>query len=92
MSKRNLIQRNTNSEFVLGAECFEKFSAVEGIFLTPQEKQLFAEMDRKNLSNDQRREIVLARFQEAGRSVIVMPRTMAKMRESQWCKLAPKPL
>jgi hypothetical protein len=56
---------NVDSEFILGYERFEKFSAVEGIFLTSQEKLLFAEMDSKNLSNDDRRSIILARFSEA---------------------------
>jgi hypothetical protein len=52
-------------DFVLGRERFEKFSAVEGIFLTPQEKLLFTEMDRNQLSNEERRSLILARFKEA---------------------------
>jgi hypothetical protein len=55
---------SAGSDFILGRECFEKFSAVEGIFLTPQEKQLFAEMDRNRLSNDERRALILASFKE----------------------------
>lgn len=47
-------------EIILGRQCFEKFSAVEGIFLTPHEKQMFAEMDRKQLSYDERRALILA--------------------------------
>jgi hypothetical protein len=51
-----------NQDFVLGRERFEKFCAVEGIFLTAQEKLLFAEMDRNHLSHEERRSLILARF------------------------------
>jgi hypothetical protein len=62
MPKKVLKRSKNDSEFIRGAECFEKFSAVEGIFLTLQEKQLFAEMDRTNMSNDERRTLILASF------------------------------
>ncbi|MDE2446730.1 MAG: hypothetical protein KGO94_11155 [Alphaproteobacteria bacterium] len=52
-------------DIILGRECFEKFSAVEGIFLTRQEKQLRSEMDLRRLSNDERRALILASFKEA---------------------------
>jgi hypothetical protein len=64
MPKKVLKRSKNDSEFILGAEWFEKFSAVEGIFLTLQEKQLFAEMDRTNMSNDERRTLILASFKE----------------------------
>ncbi len=47
---------------ILGRERFEKFSAVEGIYLTSQEKQMFSEMDRNRLSNDDRRATILALY------------------------------
>jgi len=47
---------------VLGRERFEKFSAVEGIFLTAKEKKMFAEMDRKQLSHNERRKLILAQY------------------------------
>jgi hypothetical protein len=49
-------------ETILGRERFEKFSAVEGIFLTLEDKLLFAEMDRKQLSYDERRAAILALY------------------------------
>jgi hypothetical protein len=55
----------SRAEFTLGRERFEKFSAVEGIFLTLQEKRMFDEMDSKQLSNEERRLIILAHFKES---------------------------
>jgi hypothetical protein len=54
-----------SSNFILGSERFEKFSAVEGIFLISQEKDFFAELDLFQLTNNERRTLVLARINEA---------------------------
>ena len=52
-------------DIILGRERFEKFSAVEGIFLNAEDHLIFAEMDRKKLSNDERRKLIMARFKQA---------------------------
>ncbi len=57
-----LLLPTLSKPLVLGRERFEKFSAVEGIYLTAQEKRMFAEMDRKKMPNDERRKIILAGY------------------------------
>ena len=47
---------------VLGRERFIKFSAVEGIHLTDDDRSLIKEMDARGLQPDERRKTVLARF------------------------------
>jgi hypothetical protein len=45
---------------VLGAAWGEKISAVEGIKLTPAAKKRSAELDRRDLSPEQRRRAIIA--------------------------------
>ena len=58
-------QSKISPDIILGRERFEKFSAVEGIFLNAEDHLIFAEMDRKKLSNDERRKLIMARFKQA---------------------------
>ena len=53
-----------SSHYVLGRERFEKFSAVEGIFLTEEEVKYLEEMARDKLPNNERRSLILARIKE----------------------------
>jgi hypothetical protein len=47
---------------VIGRERFEKISAVEGIRLSDEMKQTFAEFDRRGLTPAQRRRAILQKF------------------------------
>lgn len=58
-------QTKISPNIILGRERFEKFSAVEGVFLNAEDHLIFAEMDRRKLSNDERRKLIMARLKEA---------------------------
>ncbi len=48
--------------FVLGRSRFEKISAVEGIKKTAASRLMFEEFDRKGLTPDQRRKVLLKKY------------------------------
>jgi hypothetical protein len=58
------MHQSLSAPLILGRYGFELFSAVEGIYLTVQEKKMFADMDRKQLSNDERRALIVAKYLE----------------------------
>jgi len=45
-------------------EGFAWISAVEGIKLSPESLEMFAEFDRRGLSNDERRRFILEKHQK----------------------------
>jgi hypothetical protein len=51
--------RRTASRMTLGRERFAKISAVEGIELTPRMKQRAVEFDRRELSAEERRRLIV---------------------------------
>lgn len=51
--------------FVLGRVRFEKISAVEGIKTSAASKRMFAEFDRRGLSDAERRAAILQKYKKA---------------------------
>lgn len=51
---------------MLGRARFEKISAVEGIKTAPATQRMFAELDRKGATAEQRRQAVAAKFVRKG--------------------------
>ncbi len=47
---------------LLGRELFGRISAIEGIRLDEETREVFAEFDRKGLSAEERRREIIARF------------------------------
>lgn len=47
-----------SGQYVLGLKSFAKISAVEGIRLSASSKKMFAEFDRRGLSDEQRRQAI----------------------------------
>lgn len=52
--------------FTLGRSRFERISAVEDIKTSPKVGQLFAEFDRKQLTHEQRRQVIRETFTKKG--------------------------
>nr|WP_256570616.1 helix-turn-helix transcriptional regulator [Bradyrhizobium sp. CCGUVB1N3] len=64
---RKMVAAMAGAGFVVGRENFEKICAVEGIKLTAEMKERFAEFDRKGLSPaERRREIIKAYGKKKG--------------------------
>lgn len=51
-------------DYILGGDRFQKFSAVEGIFLSGEEEKFLEELAHAKLPNDERRSRILARIKE----------------------------
>jgi hypothetical protein len=62
MKKKKPTAPAASGPFILGREQFEKISAVEGLHLTREMKRDFREFDRENLSGDERRKRLLAKY------------------------------
>ena len=57
------VEANDNSDaFTIGLADFEKISAVEGLHLSTEMKKLFREFDRENLSAEERRQLIVAKY------------------------------
>lgn len=51
--------KNTGARIILGMGAFEKISAIEGVRLKADSKQMFVDFDRRGLSADQRRREII---------------------------------
>jgi hypothetical protein len=58
----NIARARAAEQPVLGRDAFAKISEVEGIRLTDDMKQAFAEFDRQGLSPAERRRAIIRRF------------------------------
>lgn len=54
--------KNRKQPLTIGREAFAKISEVEGVRLSEEAKEAFAEFDRRKLSPDERRRAIIARF------------------------------
>ena len=52
----------TSAAFTIGLADFEKISAVEGLHLSAEMKRMFREFDRQNLSAEERRRRIIAKY------------------------------
>jgi len=51
-----------SAAFTIGLADFEKISAVEGLHLSAEMKRMFREFDRQNLSAEERRRRIIAKY------------------------------
>ena len=59
MKTKRAAPRSRTKVLTLGLEGFAWISAVEGIRLSPESLEMFAEFDRKGLSNEERRTFII---------------------------------
>ena len=59
MKTKRAAPRSRTKGLTLGLEGFAWISAVEGIRLSPESLEMFAEFDRKGLSNEERRRFII---------------------------------
>jgi hypothetical protein len=64
MKTKRAAPRPQTEGLTLGMEGFAWISAVEGIKLSPESLEMFAEFDRRGLSNDERRRFILEKHQK----------------------------
>jgi len=63
--KKEKAKEQTLQGFVLGWRNFEKISAVEGLVLSGEMKNLFEEFERENLHPEERRKVIAQRYEKA---------------------------
>ena len=61
-SKASRPVRSVRGEFTLGRARFAQISAVEGIALTPEMREMMERFDREGLSATERRRAIFRRF------------------------------
>ena len=59
MKTKRAAPRSRTKGLTLGLEGFAWISAVEGIKLSAESLEMFAEFDRKGLSNEERRKLII---------------------------------
>jgi hypothetical protein len=60
--KKQTSRSKTDRREIIGRERFERISAVEGIRLSGEMKRAFAEFERRGLSAEERRRVIVGRF------------------------------
>jgi len=61
MASTSRTARNKSRPLTLGLAAFAKISAIEGVRLSPESRKMFAEFERKGLSDQQRREAIMTK-------------------------------
>ena len=64
MKVKPAVDRPQTKGFTLGLEGFAWISAVEGIKLSPESLEMFAEFDRKGLSNEEQDKAIFEMFKK----------------------------
>lgn len=61
-SARRVGASGKSDAFTIGLADFEKISAVEDLHLSAEMKKMFREFDRENLSTEERRKTIVAKY------------------------------
>ena len=64
MKTKRTAPRSRTKGFTLELEGFAWISAVEGIKLSAESREMFAEFDRRGLSNEERRKLIIEKHQK----------------------------